>query len=160
VLELGFADALAGESEEALAVRFGDPLGEVDDEIAIRLGLLWSGLALDRRDRVAELLEQLPVELLLGRIALEVHFRLGRHDLVEQLTGAVPPAGLRVGLRDREALAEGAAALRGRHDQAGAWRCAEHQIPILCVEVGLCGHEPRGRCAGKRVSPGRRPRTL
>src|SRR5688572_17326459 len=88
----------------ALVLGRCDALGEGEDEAAIALELLGGGLRFENRDRLADDLEVVLLQLLDRALAGAVHLRLGPGDLVHQLRAARLLARLGVGLRHREGL--------------------------------------------------------
>ena len=71
-----------------------------------------------QRDRLADDLQAVVLELGAGTEPVAVELGLGGGDLVEQLALAVLLAGIDVRLADRERLAERPAPLSRGHDQA------------------------------------------
>src|SRR5437879_4072379 len=161
---LGVADALATQAEKAFPVCIRDPVGEVEDEALVLRELLGRPLLLHELDRLANALEVVGLQLLDRVMTGVVDLRLCGDDLVEQLAVPVRLPSLRVRLRDREALAEGAPALRSDYDQGCAGRPLEHHLPLLGREVGLSRHlvallskaagDTIGRSHEKPIAPG------
>src|SRR5512132_800449 len=139
---LGIADTLTAEPEESLLAGLSDPLGESEDELPVLLDLLVGRLRLEQGDRLPDVVQGVLFELLWGAGAGAIHFGLGRDDLVEEPALAVLLPRLGVGLRHREGLADGAAAVRQDHDQPRARRPLQDRLPLLLREISLAGHGP------------------
>src|SRR5437763_17063569 len=87
------------------------------------------------------LLSVLP-ELLDRVVTRVVALGLRRDELVQELALAMLPAGLEVGLRHRDRLAEATSALRGDDDHAGARRSLQDELPTLLCEIGPSRYRP------------------
>ena len=92
------------------------------------------------RGGLADRLQPLVVQLLRRAVAVAVELRLRGDELVEQLALAVlaPRVGERA--RERERLAEGAAALGSEEDHARGDRAFLKKLPLLGGEVAFRGH--------------------
>src|SRR4029078_10175152 len=137
---LGVAHALPAHPENAFPVRARDVFGEVLDELLVFGQLFGRPLLLNQPHCFPQAPEQVALHLLERAVACVVDVGLHGDDLVEQLAVAVRLACLRIGLGDREALAEAAAALPKRHDESRARRSIQDLLPLLRREVGLSGH--------------------
>src|SRR5437764_10542914 len=132
---LGLADA-----RSALAVRVSHLVREREDEAPVAVDLTRCRLTLEQLDCVPQMLQTVLLEFLNRVVARVVELGLRRDNLVEQLALPVLLARLDVRLCNRDRLPDGASALCGDHDHAGARRSLEHEAPLLLCEVSLSRH--------------------
>src|SRR4029079_7171931 len=125
-----------------LAVGVCNTVGEAECEAAVGLELGRRGLLLEQLRRLGDPLEALFAQQLGRAVAVSVVLGLRGDELVEQLALAVLLSRLLVGLRDRERLAEAAAALGREHDHPGRHGPLRDELPLLLAEVGLRRHLP------------------
>src|SRR5689334_1433384 len=117
-------------------------LRQREHELPVLSDLLVARLPLQDLDRLAHVVQGVLLQVLRRLGARAVDLRLGGDDLVEKLALAMLLAGLGVGLRHRERLADRSAPIRRDHDQPGAGRTLEDLRPLLVREVRLAGHNP------------------